>query len=300
MEPTRFALIGDFGAQDGDFPDEGRVPEFVKQWDPDFIVSLGDSAYSNHDDKQNAFKVDVLDFYGDYIKKAADDPKGTLTRFFPTLGNHDYHRAGGGVWPERWTAYQEMFAVPEGPGGHHYYEFVRGPVRFFVLDSNQVDVSDGWKKDSAQWKWLDERVAAATETYKIVIFHHSPYHHSKHNEDEIWMQKWAFETRGLTAAISGHAHLYERVMKGNFAFITNGVSGNNIVTAKDHKPGPDLVIYDRASAIKQGLGSKNHGAILAEATPDALTLEFWTVGAVLQDRWPADAPAITRVPQPVS
>jgi tartrate-resistant acid phosphatase type 5 len=297
--PVRFAFIGDFGSQNGDFPKEGRVPEFVKNWEPDFIVSLGDSAYSDHNDKQNAFELDVWKFYQDFIEKPADDPEGKTTRFFPAIGNHDYHASGGGVFPPRFAAYKAMFAVPAGPGGHHFYEFARGPVRFFVLDSNQVSESDGWKKDSAQWKWFDERIANATEPWKLGVFHHSPYHSAKKNEKDTWMREWNFETRGLTAVLAGHSHVYERAMKGSFPFFTNGIGGNNIVTAKDDHVVGSTVIYDKAVAMKQGLGNKDHGAILAEATAAALTLEFWTVGAVRQDRWPGDAPNLTRQPQPV-
>ena len=293
-------MIGDFGTENGNFKTEGRVPDFIKQWKPDFIVSLGDSAYSDHSEKQNAFEVDVWNFYKDYILKPEDDPEGKATRFFPTLGNHDYHASGGGVFPARFAAYKAMFAVPAGPGGHHYYEFARGPVRFFVLDSNQVSESDGWKKNSAQWKWLDERVAAAKEPWKLGILHHSPFHSAKKNEGDVWMRDWNFESRGLTAVIAGHSHVYERVMKGSFPFFTNGVGGNNIVTAKDARVPGSTVVYDKAAAMKQDLGNKDHGAMLVEATPSTLTVEFWTVGAVRQDRWPANAPELTRPPQAVT
>jgi hypothetical protein len=169
MPTLRFAVIGDFGEQDNDFPMEGRVPEFVKDWNPDFIISLGDSAYSDHDSNQNAFERDVLKYYGDYIKSPTDDPSGRQTRFFPAIGNHDYHSGGEGIWPARWQAYQEAFAVPSGPGGHHYYEFVRGPAHFFVLDSNPVEKFKYIKKNSDQWKWLDERIAVATERWKFAF-----------------------------------------------------------------------------------------------------------------------------------
>ena len=297
-EVVRFAIIGDFGAENGNFPLEGRVPEFVKKWEPDFIVSLGDSAYSDHSDKQNAFEVDVWNFYRDYIKKTADDPEGKATHFFPALGNHDYHASGDGIFPPRFEAYKAMFAVPAGPGGHNYYEFARGPVRFFVLDSNQVK-PHGWKPDSDQRHWFDERLAAAQEPWKLGIFHHAPYHSAKKNEGDTWMRAWLFENTSLTAVVAGHSHVYERVMKGGFPFIVNGISGNNIVTAKDDHVEGSVVIYDKSVAIAQGLGNRDHGAILAEATAGALTLEFWTVGAVRQDRWPANAPELTRPPQAV-
>ena len=42
---ARFAIIGDYGAQNGDFAKEMGVPAFVNGWKPDFIVTLGDNAY---------------------------------------------------------------------------------------------------------------------------------------------------------------------------------------------------------------------------------------------------------------
>ena len=76
--------------------------------------------------------------------------------------------------------------------------------------------------------------------------------------------------------------------------------GNAFEAAKSSTLPGTAVIYDKVAAAKQGLGGKTRGAILAEATADTLTLEFWTVGAVHQDRWPEDAPPLTRTPQPVS
>lgn len=296
----RFAVIGDFGEQNGDFPKEGRVPEFVGQWAPDFIVSVGDSAYSDHSPTQNAFERDVLKYYGSYVESRAADPAGTKTRFFPAIGNHDYHASGDGIWPARWKAYQDAFAVPTGPGGHHYYEFARGSVRFFVLDSNPVEQGKYCRVNSEQWKWLDARVAASNEAWKIAIFHHSPYHSTKHNENDLWMAQWNLESRGLTAAIAGHSHLYQRVMKQGFPFFTNGVGGNAFEAAKSQVLPGTAALYDTVAAAKQGLAARSRGAMLGEASAQSLTLEFWTVGAVLQDRWPQDAPPLTRPPQPVS
>jgi len=294
---ARFAIIGDYGAQNGDFAKEMGVPAFVNGWKPDFIVTLGDNAYSNHDDTQNAFKVDVLDYYGDYIKSAAEDADGTATRFYPVLGNHDYHASGGGVWPARVAAYEAAFAVPSGPGGHHYYQFARAGVRFFMLDSNVVSTWNGAKLGSAQEAWFRQALAAATETYKIAIFHHSPYHSAKDNPDDTWMRSWKFEDTNLTAVIAGHAHIYERVMKGNIPFFTNGIGGNNMTTVRDQLADGSVVRYDRTKAKPAIVGKYSRGAILGESGPNGLTLEFWTAGGKQIDRWPQNAPALSKTPQ---
>lgn len=294
---VRFALIGDYGAQNGDFRGEGGVPVFVKGWEPDFIVSLGDNAYSNHSETQNAFKVDVLDYYGEFIQSNAADPDGTRTRFFPTLGNHDYNASGSGVLPARVTAYEETFAVPSGPGGHHYYQFARGPVRFFVLNSNIVSGWKGASTGSEQDIWFRQALQDAKETYKIAIFHHSPYNSSNDNPRDTWMRAWRFEKTNLTAVIAGHAHVYERVMLGGFPFITNGVGGSNMSTVRDPVIDGSAFHYDRTDIKSEAVGNYSRGAILGEAGDTGLTLEFWTAGGKRLDRWPTDAAPLSRTPR---
>ena len=294
--PVRFAMIGDYGKQNGDFADEGKVPEFVKSWDPDFIVTLGDNAYSDHNDHQNAFQVDALDFYGDYIKSSAEDPKGEATRFFPALGNHDYHAAGSGVFPARVKAYEAAFAVPEGPGGHQFYELARGPVRFFVLDSNTAPKEKLYKIGSAQETWFRERLAAATEPWKLAVFHHSPYQSSTKNQDEIHMRKWKFEDTNLTAVIAGHSHIYERVMKGAFPFFTNGLGGNAIYPFQSPRIKGSEVSYGQKAPGEADPPKFRRGAIFGEATPTTFTLEFWNASGRRIDHWPATAPDLTKTP----
>ena len=293
---ARFAIIGDYGEQNGDFPKELGVPAFVNAWKPDFIVTLGDNAYSNHD--ENAFKEDVLDYYGNYIQSNAEDPDGTKTRFYPVLGNHDYNVSGGGVSSARVAAYEAAFAVPSGPGGHHYYQFAVAGVRFFMLDSNLVSTWDGYKVNSTQDQWFRQALGAATEKYKIAIFHHSPYNSSADNPNDTWMRSWKLEQADLTAVICGHAHIYERVMKGAMPFITNGVGGTNLSTARQPLVDGSVFHYDRTKNTPAAVGKYSRGAILGEARGGGLVLEFWTAGGKRLDRWPEDAAELSVMPAP--
>lgn len=292
-------MIGDYGVEGGDSPEEEKVPRLVKAWEPDFIVTLGDNAYSDHNETQNAFQVDVLDFYGEYVKSSAADPAGTATRFFPALGNHDYAAAGSGVFEARVAAYRAAFAVPAGPGGHHFYEFARGPVRFFVLDSNIVKGQEGYKIGSAQEKWFRQAVAAAMEPWKIVVFHHTPYQSSTKKQGEIHMRKWEFEKAGVTAVVTGHAHHYERVMRAGVPFITNGFGGNSVYALASPRMEGSAVSYGPKQVGEPDFGKHRFGAIFCEASEAAFTLEFWNASGKRIDHWPEGAPALTKNPEAV-
>jgi len=49
-----------------------------------------------------------------------------VNAFFPSLGNHDWYTSGA-------APYLSYFALP---GNERYYDFVRGPVHFFAIDSD--------------------------------------------------------------------------------------------------------------------------------------------------------------------
>lgn len=299
VEPVRFVIIGDFGSGSAK---EVAVKNMVLKWQPDVILTVGDNAYSDHNTKQNAFEKDVVKYYGAYIKSPKDDPAGEKTRFFPTLGNHDYAAPGGGLFKPRVEAYEKAFAVPPGPGGHHYYELAlapqpggaqvitsgaaKGVVRFFALDSNRV--WKGYMLGSEQELWFRDRVKAskaAGEPWQIALFHHTPYTSGKEHKTEIHMRDWKFEDAGITAVVAGHEHVYERVMQKEFPFITNGLGGANIYPF-GLKPVDGSVVQYIA----------RHGAVYGEATAESLVLEFWDINGQRHDRWPENAAGLKKVP----
>ncbi len=308
VEPVRFVIIGDFGSGS---TAERKVRDMVVKWQPDVILTVGDNAYSN--DTSDPFTGDVVDFYGAYIKSAKDDPLGEKTRFFPTLGNHDYLKKST-LDPKRLASYKKVFAVPAGPGGHFYYELAlapaaggtqvitnptgtgtgtgttaaKGVVRFFALDSNKFKTAPGVAVGGAQELWFRERQKAskvAGEPWQIALFHHTPYTSGTEHEKETHMRTWKFEDSGISAVVTGHEHVYERVMVKEFPFITNGLGGAGRYEF-DLKPVPGSVVQYAAE----------HGAIYGEATAESLVLEFWDIAGKRQDRWPENAAGLKKVP----
>jgi hypothetical protein len=265
----------------------------VKSWQPDFILTVGDNSYVDGEKDRNGFERGVVDHYGAFIKSPKDDPAGEKTKFFPTLGNHDYESDGDGVDPKRIAAYESTFAIPAGEGGIHYYQFAKGPVHFFALDSCVNSAWSGAQVGSKQYAWWKQAVSAAPERWKIVYFHHTPYDSGNHHRFDRHMRAWRFERSGVSAVIAGHEHVYERVVLNGVPFFTTGIGGRHLHGF--------LWPYAKGSQVRYPNGGatppdKRFGAMLVEASDDTITFEEWNVAHELIDRWPADARPIDIAP----
>ena len=100
-------------------------------------------------------------------------------RFFPALGNHDMDGISC-TGSSCSGAYLDYFTLP---GNERYYDFVQGPVHFFMVNSD-VREPDGNSATSLQANWLRQRLAASTARWKVVIVHHAPYTSSDPNGPE--------------------------------------------------------------------------------------------------------------------
>ena len=274
----------------------------INAWKPDLIVSAGDLAYENDTPTANVFKGDPIACYGDYIQSPAEDPDGTKTRFFSAMGNHEYSHDGGSSDATRLKHYQQTFAIPPGEGSYHYFEVLRGPVRFFFLDSNQVAPNKaagvgGWKTGSAQHGWFQNRVAASPEKWKFVVYHHTAWTSGLSYDDLTFMRPWEFEKSGVTASIAGHSHVYERVMKGGFPFFTVGLSGTGAYPFPSGGLFPGSTVrLGKGGATMDPAPKRKNGALFCEATAEMLVMEYWTISGEMADRWPENAEGLTRKP----
>ena len=252
---VRFAAFGDYGNRGG----AAAVAQLVDSMNVDFIVTTGDNVYGSESiDQQIGSKYS--DYIGDY--DGAFGAGSVTNRFFPSIGNHEYNGEGGGV-----PAYLDYFTLP---GNERYYEFVEGPVHFFALNSNPEE-PDGRSSTGTQADWLKAALAASDSPFKIVYFHHPPYSSGdKHGSTETL--RWPFEEWGATAVLSGHDHVYERLLRddnddGTFMpyFVTGlgGASPYGFDTPLD------------SSKVRY---SDDFGAMLIQASEESITFEFWAVG----------------------
>ena len=205
---VRFAVLGDYG--DGDPSDVGAVADLIKGWVPDLILSTGDN---NHRvGNYAAMDANVGQYFSDYIAPYGGiyGPGAGTNQFFPAIGNHDWDMA---------NTYFEYFTLP---GNERYYDFVWGPVHFFAIDSDSRE-SDGTEIGTIQANWLRDQLAASTAIWKIVYVHHPPY--SSGGNGSTRDVQWPYKEWGATAVLSGHDHLYERIIRDGMLYFVNGLGG---------------------------------------------------------------------------
>jgi hypothetical protein len=253
---VRIAVIGDYG--DGSQV-AADVAALVKSWSPDIVVTTGDNNYP--DGAAETIDDNVGRFYHEFIAPYAGEhgAGADVNRFFPTLGNHDWNaRQGPGTPPQ---PYIDYFTLPEGPGQERYYDVVWGPVHIFAVDSDYRE-PDGTEAGTAQWLWLQQRLAQSTAPWKLVITHEPPYSSGWHGSTK--RLRWPFREWGATAVLSGHDHTYERVMVDGFPYFVNGVGGSSRYW---------FVTPVVGSQVRYNADS---GAMLIEADSQQITFRFIT------------------------
>ncbi len=272
--PITFAVIGDDGTHG---QGERAVVDMLNGWKPDFVINVGDAYYARAGGESTGkYDGSVGLYFCNYLKDvttigpACPHGNADVNRFFPTLGNHDYSDAG----IENYLTY---FNLPgkdfqSSSGNERYYDFTWGPVHFFSINSNTME-PDGTSPDSKQGQWLKKALADSTSAWNIVFFHHPPYSSGADHGDSKWMQ-WPFKDWGTTAVLSGHEHLYERLLKDGVAYFVNGAGGGDRYSFKT-----------TADSGSQARVAGSYGAQKVVATDKKITFEYYTVDGKLADTY---------------
>jgi hypothetical protein len=260
---VRFAVIGDYGIAG---KPEADVAAQIKSWNPDFIITVGDNNYP--DGAASTIDKNIGQYYHEFIYPYTGSygAGATTNRFFPTLGNHDWHATGAKPQLDYFTL----------PGNERYYTFANGPVRFFAIDSDPLE-PDGDSATSKQGLWLKSAMASSSEPWKIVYFHHTAYSSGSVHGSSTRMQ-WPFKTWGADAVMVGHEHNYERIMVGGIPYFVNGAGGG--------------VLYSFGTPIAGSMVrySADYGAMLVEATSTSITYQFITRTGKIVDTYVDDTP----------
>jgi tartrate-resistant acid phosphatase type 5 len=253
---ARFAVIGDFGLAG---PGEAAVAALVGRFKPDFIITVGDNNYP--DGAAETIDVNIGQYFHDFIAPYTGQfgAGAAENLFFPSLGNHDWRTAGAGPYLDYFTL----------PGNERYYDFARGNVHLFAVDSDPSE-PDGITDESVQGHWLRAALAAATEPWRIVYMHHPPYSSGPHGSTS-YMQ-WPFGAWGATVVFAGHDHDYERLEVEGITYVVCGLGGAPAYHFGSPLPGT-------RSRFEGGFG-----AGLVEATAEHLRLRFYTADGVLIDQ----------------
>ena len=214
QDSVKFLVIGDTGTGSrAQYAVAQQITESYKQFPFTFAIMLGDNMYGS--ESTSAF---VNKFEKPY-KPLLD--AGVL--FYAALGNHD-------------EPAQRLYK-PFNMDSKRYYNFRKGDVEFFVLDSTYMTPD--------QVQWLSTALSRSDAKWKISYFHHPIYSSGAKHGAELDLQiliEPLFVKYGVDVVFAGHEHFYERIkpQKG-ITYITQGGSAklreNNIrprsaITAK--------------------------------------------------------------------
>ena len=205
---VRFAVMGDTGHGSQEQYEVARQMTAVHRLFPfDFVIMLGDNIYGADAPDDMRAKFDTP--YKPLLDAGVE--------FHAVLGNHD-------------NPNQRLYK-PFGMGGQRYYSFrapkspASGPgsVRFFALDSGYLD--------TLELDWLDGQLAACDAEWRIAYFHHPLYSSGKTHGSSLESRavlEPLFVKYGLSAAFSGHDHVYERIkpQKGGIVYWVSGAGGS--------------------------------------------------------------------------
>lgn len=250
-----FAVIGDYGLAGQPAAD---VASLVKSWNPDFIVTTGDNNYP--DGIAETIDQNIGQYYQEFIYpyKGAYGSGSPTRRFFPSIGNHDW--GGNGVKP-----LLDYFGLRQN---QTYYEFIQGPVHFFILDSDRNE-PDGVTSTSEQAIWLRKGLAASTSPFNVVVFHHAPYSSGRHGSTEY--MRWPFKSWGADAVLTGHDHVYERLIVDGIPYFVNGVGGGEIYN------------FETILPESQARFNQDFGAMRVEATSIYMKFQMFSRTGILVD-----------------
>lgn len=255
---AKFAVIGDYGKAGSS---EFAVSELVKSRNPEYILTLGNNNYESGED--STIDNNIGQYYSDYIYPYVGNfgNGSTINNFFPSLGNVDLLTSGA-------APYFNYFTLPEN---ERYYDFTRGNIHFFVINSD-VSEPDGKDSNSVQAQWLKNRLSVSSGKWNIVYFNTPPFTSGNISGPDTVM-RWPFKKWGANAIMSGHEHVYERLILNGLTYFVNGLGGKNTGS------------FGTAVSGSQKRYSSNYGALFAYEYNDSLVFQFINTTGNLIDKY---------------
>lgn len=215
-DPIEFAIVSDSG-QSGYLDDTRAVAALISSYNTDFVIHLGDANYGTPAQLDTNFTP----YYQNMFHK-----------MYFAFGNHDLDYDYGTAILNKLTLVDFLIGPTKKANKQLYYDFVRGPVHFFVFNSgnsaagnNLLGGSDPYLQLTTQMNDLTSKMVASTSPWKFVIVHKPPYTNDSSHAPGASALRINYDALGADVVISGHAHNYELFNKDSTYYIVNGLGG---------------------------------------------------------------------------
>ena len=238
----------------------GRVTDLIASLNPNLFLYLGD-VYE---------KGSKTEFYNWYGTSAAYFGRfRSITN--PTIGNHEYEF---GVAPDYFDYWGN---IPE------YYSYGAGGWHFISLNSNYA--FQPVNPQSAQYQWLQQDLAASTETCTIVYYHHPYFNIGAEQPTGAMADIWSLLAQyGVDIVLNGHDHTYQRwvPLDGNGTPSPNGIT-EFVAGAAGH--GLETIINsDSRVAYSTDTNPDAFGALVLQLNTNGANFSYRNMnGAILDD-----------------
>lgn len=127
--------------------------------------------------------------------------------------------------------------------------------------------------------WLQDALGNSTAPWKVVMLHHAPFSSGTSHGSNPRTQ-WPFQTWGADVVLSGHDHLYERILKnGGFPYFVNGLGGASIYgfgsAISGQQPCGTLQSMVKSTLRAHGFAARQHSTL--RVWPEASCSDYLTL-----------------------
>lgn len=245
------------------FPFTDETVAMLAPTAPDLLLHGGDLQYESS----------PLDTWNGMFRSLV--PLTSQAPFHACLGNHEDEGLG-----EISDMFERLLGGAGDSGTIRHHAFTYGGIRFLMLDSETVGLSD---TSTEQYAWLQAELEAADADegirFPIVCFHRPLYTLSKHftsNDGARNAIHPLMVAHGVPLVLFGHAHCFEHFDVDGVHYVVDGTGGSLLYSADE--------AIERASEShpdhleKRLYASVIHGTTLVEVGADGtLTVRRFTV-----------------------
>lgn len=195
----------------------GRITSKALAYEPAFALHTGDIVGNGND--YEAWETEFA--------KPAATFLATVPCFY-TFGNHENNV----------SMLYDFFGFPQDDRSS--FTQVVGPVQIFAMNR-----FENWNKASGNLVWLEKELAASKAPFILTFTHPPAWSSGSHGNDKLGQDVHfpIFDRYGVTAAIAGHDHCYERSEPGGTTMLIAGGGGASLYKPEHAADNPHSKIY---------------------------------------------------------